>query len=48
MKRTDSKNKILRALLVAVLDKIGTFGMLTLCLPLFPNALSPHIREGVF
>lgn len=26
------------ALLVAVLDKIGTFGMLTLCLPLFPNA----------
>ena len=25
-------------LLVAVLDKIGTFGMLTLCLPLFPNA----------
>jgi len=26
------------ALLVAVLDKIGTFGMLTLCLVLFPNA----------
>ncbi len=26
------------ALLVAVLDKIGTFGMLTLCLPLFPEA----------
>jgi len=26
------------ALLVAVLDKIGTFGMITLCLPLFPNA----------
>ncbi|WP_435299352.1 NADH-quinone oxidoreductase subunit M [Timonella sp. A28] len=25
-------------LLVGVLDKIGTFGMLTLCLPLFPNA----------
>ena len=25
-------------LLVAVLDKIGTFGMLTLCLTLFPNA----------
>ncbi|NMR18811.1 NADH-quinone oxidoreductase subunit M [Cellulomonas fimi] len=25
-------------LLVAVLDKVGTFGMLTLCLPLFPNA----------
>lgn len=26
------------ALLVAVLDKVGTFGMLTLCLPLFPHA----------
>ncbi len=26
------------ALLVAVLDKVGTFGMLTLCLVLFPNA----------
>lgn len=26
------------ALLVAVLDKVGTFGMLTLCLPLFPEA----------
>src|SRR5690606_34722849 len=26
------------ALLVAVLDKIGTFGMITLCLVLFPNA----------
>ncbi|MCG2802159.1 MAG: NADH-quinone oxidoreductase subunit M [Cellulomonas sp.] len=26
------------ALLVGVLDKVGTFGMLTLCLPLFPNA----------
>ncbi|MFW2512888.1 NADH-quinone oxidoreductase subunit M [Demequina sp. SO4-13] len=26
------------ALLVAVLDKIGTFGMITLCLALFPNA----------
>ncbi len=26
------------ALLVGVLDKAGTFGMLTLCLPLFPNA----------
>ncbi|WP_296665698.1 NADH-quinone oxidoreductase subunit M [Demequina sp.] len=26
------------ALLVAVLDKIGTFGMLTLCVALFPNA----------
>ena len=25
-------------LLVGVLDKVGTFGMLTLCLPLFPNA----------
>ncbi len=25
-------------LLVAVLDKVGTFGMLTLCLPLFPAA----------
>jgi NADH-quinone oxidoreductase subunit M len=25
-------------LLVAVLDKVGTFGMLTLCLPLFPHA----------
>jgi NADH-quinone oxidoreductase subunit M len=25
-------------LLVAVLDKVGTFGMLTLCLPLFPEA----------
>ncbi|MBD8079518.1 NADH-quinone oxidoreductase subunit M [Cellulosimicrobium arenosum] len=25
-------------LLVAVLDKVGTFGMLTLCLPLFPRA----------
>jgi NADH-quinone oxidoreductase subunit M len=25
-------------LLVGVLDKIGTFGMLTLCLPMFPNA----------
>jgi NADH-quinone oxidoreductase subunit M len=25
-------------LLVAVLDKVGTFGMLRLCLPLFPNA----------
>ena len=25
-------------LLVAVLDKVGTFGMLTLCLTLFPNA----------
>jgi len=27
-------------LLVGVLDKVGTFGMLTLCLPLFPNAAS--------
>ena len=27
-------------LLVGVLDKVGTFGMLTLCLPLFPNASS--------
>ena len=26
------------ALLVGVLDKVGTFGMLTLCLPLFPEA----------
>ena len=26
------------ALLVGVLDKVGTFGMLTLCLPLFPAA----------
>lgn len=26
------------ALLVAVLDKIGTFGMITLCIALFPNA----------
>lgn len=26
------------ALLVGVLDKVGTFGMLTLCLPLFPHA----------
>jgi NADH-quinone oxidoreductase subunit M len=26
------------ALLVAVLDKVGTFGMISLCLPLFPNA----------
>ncbi|WP_309134289.1 NADH-quinone oxidoreductase subunit M [Cellulomonas sp.] len=26
------------ALLVGVLDKVGTFGMLTLCLPLFPQA----------
>ncbi|WP_061961022.1 NADH-quinone oxidoreductase subunit M [Demequina flava] len=26
------------ALLVAVLDKIGTFGMITLCLVMFPNA----------
>ena len=26
------------ALLVAVLDKIGTFGMITLCLTMFPNA----------
>ncbi|BDZ41270.1 NADH-quinone oxidoreductase subunit M [Paraoerskovia sediminicola] len=26
------------ALLVGVLDKVGTFGMLTLCLPLFPDA----------
>ena len=25
-------------LLVGVLDKVGTFGMITLCLPLFPNA----------
>ncbi|MCR6687885.1 NADH-quinone oxidoreductase subunit M [Cellulomonas sp.] len=25
-------------LLVGILDKVGTFGMLTLCLPLFPNA----------
>jgi NADH-quinone oxidoreductase subunit M len=25
-------------LLIAVLDKVGTFGMLTLCLPLFPEA----------
>src|SRR6478609_6365763 len=25
-------------LLVGVLDKVGTFGMLTLCLPLFPDA----------
>ncbi len=25
-------------LLVGVLDKVGTFGMLTLCLPLFPEA----------
>src|SRR5690606_13204949 len=25
-------------LLVGVMDKVGTFGMLTLCLPLFPNA----------
>ncbi|MBN2177299.1 MAG: NADH-quinone oxidoreductase subunit M [Demequinaceae bacterium] len=25
-------------LLVSVLDKVGTFGMLTLCLPLFPHA----------
>ena len=25
-------------LLVAVLDKVGTFGMITLCLPLFPEA----------
>nr|NLD41787.1 NADH-quinone oxidoreductase subunit M [Actinomycetales bacterium] len=25
-------------LLVGVLDKLGTFGMITLCLPLFPNA----------
>ena len=25
-------------LLVGVLDKVGTFGMLSLCLPLFPNA----------
>lgn len=25
-------------LLVGVLDKVGTFGMLTLCIPLFPNA----------
>ncbi|MDR3202118.1 MAG: NADH-quinone oxidoreductase subunit M [Bifidobacteriaceae bacterium] len=25
-------------LLVGVLDKVGTFGMMTLCLPLFPNA----------
>lgn len=28
------------ALLVGVLDKVGTFGMLTLCLPLFPDATS--------
>ncbi|MDR0504891.1 MAG: NADH-quinone oxidoreductase subunit M, partial [Bifidobacteriaceae bacterium] len=27
------------ALLVGVLDKVGTFGMITLCLPLFPNAV---------
>jgi NADH-quinone oxidoreductase subunit M len=27
-------------LLVGVLDKVGTFGMLTLCLPLFPGASS--------
>lgn len=26
------------ALLVSVLDKVGTFGMLTLCLPIFPHA----------
>ena len=26
------------ALLVGVLDKVGTFGMITLCLPLFPDA----------
>jgi NADH-quinone oxidoreductase subunit M len=26
-------------LLVGVLDKVGTFGMITLCLPLFPNAV---------
>ena len=26
------------ALLVAVLDKVGTFGMISLCLPLFPGA----------
>jgi NADH-quinone oxidoreductase subunit M len=25
-------------LLVGILDKVGTFGMLTLCVPLFPNA----------
>ena len=27
-------------LLVGVLDKVGTFGMLTLCLPLFPDAVA--------
>ena len=35
----------LGALLVGVLDKVGTFGMLRLCLPLFPDA-SQVLRPG--
>ncbi|GLY13273.1 NADH-quinone oxidoreductase subunit M [Kineosporia rhizophila] len=35
---TDEAPAGVSVLLVGVLDKVGTFGMLTLCLPLFPEA----------